>query len=125
MPYCIWILRHITSAIESTPAHGTAAARPRVRSAETPPPAPLAPCAGHRSIRVPSAAGTGPLSARRPSRIALRHLLQRSYIAVRSLHQLATDEGARCPPAARVLFHAFYVHDLLWSMGALDVDVVH
>ncbi|GBP12594.1 hypothetical protein EVAR_71793_1, partial [Eumeta japonica] len=41
-------------------------------------------------------------------------------IDVRSLHQLTTDEDARCPRAARVLRQAFYMDDLPWSMDALD-----
>lgn len=42
------------------------------------------------------------------------------YVAMRSLKQLATDEGTRYPRAADILMHGFFVDDLLWSTQDLD-----
>lgn len=42
------------------------------------------------------------------------------YVAVRSLQQLAADEGARYPRAADILMNGFFVDDLLWSTQDLN-----
>lgn len=40
------------------------------------------------------------------------------FIAVRTLLQLATDEGARYPNASKLLREGFFVDDLLWSVNS-------
>lgn len=37
------------------------------------------------------------------------------FVAVRTLQQLASDEGMQYPQAADILMHGFFVDDLLWS----------
>lgn len=42
------------------------------------------------------------------------------YLATRTLNQLATDEGASCPEAARIVKSDFYVDDLLTGVHSIE-----
>lgn len=42
------------------------------------------------------------------------------YLAIRTLHQLAHDEGERYPEAARALRKGFYVDDFIWSVDTVE-----
>lgn len=46
------------------------------------------------------------------------------YLAVRTLHQLANDEGTICPDAAKMIKEDFYVDDLMASNDNLE-DAIH
>ncbi|XP_050555461.1 uncharacterized protein LOC126911595 [Spodoptera frugiperda] len=46
------------------------------------------------------------------------------YLAVRTLHQVANDEGAVCPEAAKMIKEDFYVDDLMASHDNLE-DAIH
>ncbi|XP_037871466.1 uncharacterized protein LOC119629515 [Bombyx mori] len=42
------------------------------------------------------------------------------FLAIRTLQQLAADEGARFPEASRALREGFFVDDLIWSVDNLE-----